>query len=53
MWNLDKGHELNDLECGFFVVRFFSKADYLHVLEGGPWIRMGHYLSVIKWRLNF
>lgn len=34
LWNLDKGHELIDLEEGYFVVRFFSRVDYIHVLEG-------------------
>lgn len=53
LWNLEKGHELIDLEGGYFVVRFFTRADYLHVLEGGPWIILGHYLIVMCWRPNF
>lgn len=53
LWNLDKGYELTDLEEGFFIVRFFSRPDYLHVLEGGPWIILGHYLMVSKWRPKF
>lgn len=24
--------------------------DYLHILEGGPWIILGHYVTVVKWR---
>lgn len=36
LWNLPKGCELIDLEGGYYVVRFFSREDYFHVLEGGP-----------------
>lgn len=53
LWRLDHGFELTDLEDGYFIVRFFSPPDYLHVLEGGPWIILGHYLTVMKWRLKF
>lgn len=35
-------------EGGFFVVRFYSREDYTHVLEGRPWIVMGHYLSSVN-----
>lgn len=35
------------------MVRFFSKEDYYRVLENGPWILLGHYLFVSKWRPNF
>lgn len=38
---------------GFFVVRFYSKEDYIHVLTEGPWIILGHYLKMSKWRPNF
>ncbi|KAI5672944.1 hypothetical protein M9H77_13308 [Catharanthus roseus] len=27
--------------------------DYMHVLENGPWVIMGHYLTVFKWQPNF
>lgn len=53
LWNLPQGCELIDLEGGYYVVRFFSREDYMHVLEGGPWIILGHYLTVTKWRPNF
>lgn len=45
IWLLEKGFELTDLEEGFFIVRFFAEADYMLVLEGGPWVILGHYLS--------
>lgn len=34
------------------MARFFSREDYLHVLHGGPWIVLGHYLTVSKWKPN-
>lgn len=53
LWGLQWGYELIDMEHGFFLARFFTREDYLRVLEGGPWIVMGHYLTVTKWRPNF
>lgn len=53
LWGLQWGYELIDLEHGFFLARFFSREDYLRVLEGGPWTVMGHYLTIAKWRPNF
>lgn len=47
------GYELTDLAEGYYVVRFFSWEDYLHVLEGGPWLILGHYLTVMKWSPKF
>lgn len=53
LWQLEWGCELIDLEKGFYVARFFSDADYTRVLEGGPWVITGHYLTVTKWKPNF
>lgn len=53
LWKLEKGHELINLEGGYYVVRFFTREDYFKALEGGPWIILGHYLTVVKWRPNF
>lgn len=53
LWQLWKAFELTDLEEGFFIVRFYSREDYLHVLEGGPWVILGHYLTVMRWRPLF
>lgn len=53
LWQLEWGCKLIDLEKGFYVARFFSEADYTRVLEEGPWLIMGHYLAVMKWRPNF
>lgn len=53
LWNLELGYELTDLVEGYYVVRFFSREDYLHVLEGGPWVILGYYLIVMKWSPKF
>lgn len=46
------GFHLMDLEDGSYLVRFYSKVDYYHVLENGPWIVLEHYLTVNRWRPN-
>lgn len=53
LWKLEWGCELIDLEKGFYVARFYSAEDYNRVLEGEPWIILGHYLTVTKWKPNF
>lgn len=53
LWKFEWGSEIIDLEKGYFLVRFYSRKDYMHVLENGPWVIMGHYLTVFKWRPNF
>lgn len=50
---LERDCEIIDLESGFFLTRFYSKRDYLHVLNNGPWVILGHYLTLTKWRQNF
>lgn len=42
-----------DMQKGNLVARFYSKEDYMKVLEGGPWMVLGHYLAISKWRPNF
>lgn len=53
LWQLDKGCELVDMQKGHLVARFYSKEDYIKVLEGGPWMVLGHYLAISMWRPNF
>lgn len=53
LWGLSEGCVITDLEEGYYIVRFYTKADYQYVLEGGPWIIQGHYLNVMKWRPYF
>ncbi|KAI5664275.1 hypothetical protein M9H77_23598 [Catharanthus roseus] len=53
LWKFEWGSEIIDLEKGYFLVRFYSRKDYMHVLENRPWVIMGHYLTIFKWRPNF
>lgn len=53
LWNLDNGCELIDLDKRYMIARFYSREDYTSVLNGGPWMVMGHYLTITKWRPNF
>lgn len=41
-----------DLGYDYFLFKFEKKADYKHVLEGGPWVIGGHYLTVRQWSPN-
>lgn len=53
LWMLSGRLEIIDLEEGFYVVRFYNPEDYWHVLNNGPWIIQGHYLTITKLRPGF
>lgn len=53
LWHLELGFDLTDLEEDYYVVRFFMRNDYMKVLEGGPWVILGHYLTVTRWKPKF
>lgn len=42
-----------DIDKGYVVARYYSAEDYQKVLTGGSWTVMGHYLTIMKWKLNF
>lgn len=52
-WQLENDCEIIDIDKGFLVACFYSRDDYLKVLEGGPWVVFGHYLTISKWCPNF
>lgn len=45
--------EMIDINDGYVIVRFYSAKDYTKVMDGGPWMVMGHYLTIVKRRPNF
>lgn len=49
LWKLEDNCELVVLDKAYYLVCFYSKANYLKVLRGGSWIVLGHYLSIMKW----
>lgn len=48
LWKMENGFQLIDIDGGIFIARFYTRDDYLRVLEDGPWIILGHYLSMSK-----
>ncbi|KAJ4846737.1 hypothetical protein Tsubulata_010219 [Turnera subulata] len=53
LWKLRGAVKVIDLDCNFYMVSFLNKADRLKVLTDGPWILLGHYLTVEAWRPQF
>lgn len=53
LWNLSGNFELIDLQNKFFLVRFVEVVDYEQVLYDEPWMIIGHYLTVQRWKLEF
>lgn len=53
VWQLQDDCKIIDIDKGYFIARFYSRADYLKALEGGPWMVLGHYLMVQRWKPNF
>lgn len=53
VWKLEMGCELVDIDKGYIVARFYTQEDYYRVLNGGPWMVMGNYITITKWRPNF
>ncbi|XP_020265392.1 uncharacterized protein LOC109840960 [Asparagus officinalis] len=53
LWQIVGRYRIIDLGKDYFLFKFHRKADYQHVLEGGPWIVGGHYLTVRRWSPYF
>ncbi|XP_050217298.1 uncharacterized protein LOC126668126 [Mercurialis annua] len=53
MWNFTQGFDVIDLENDYFLVKLKSGGDVEAVLTGGPWVMLGHYLSVQSWSPKF
>lgn len=53
LWKLEEDPDLIDLGEGLYLVRLYHKNDYLHLLQGGPWVIMGHYLVIQKGKPDF
>lgn len=53
LWELENRCEMIDINDGYVIVRFYSAKDYTKVMDGGPWMVMGHYLTIVKRRPNF
>ena len=53
IWQLQHSIDVVDVGEGYYLARFTCKADYVHVLLDGPWVILGHYLTVSKWCPDF
>ena len=53
LWKTTMGFSVIDLENNYFLVRFRSVGDVVDALTKGPWLIMGHYLTVQPWTPSF
>ncbi|XP_050222758.1 uncharacterized protein LOC126672849 [Mercurialis annua] len=53
MWNFVERFDVIDLENNYFLVKFRNGQDMQSVITGGPWVMLGHYLSVEAWHPEF
>lgn len=49
MWKPAGGFKLTELDGGCYMVKLENEADYQKVMLGGPWVVLGHYLTVHPW----
>lgn len=49
LWKPKSGFKLTELEGGCYLVRLHCNSDYQKALLGGPWVVLGHYLTVHPW----
>ncbi|XP_031131691.1 uncharacterized protein LOC116033077 [Ipomoea triloba] len=53
MWISEANFDLIALDQDYFVAKFESLRDYEFAKYEGPWIILGHYLTVQEWEPNF
>uniref|UniRef100_A0A5K1FR12 CCHC-type domain-containing protein n=1 Tax=Nymphaea colorata TaxID=210225 RepID=A0A5K1FR12_9MAGN len=53
LWVLQGNYRIVDLGIDYFLIKFEKMEDYKQVLDGGPWVIGGHYLTVRQWTSNF
>ncbi|XP_031097172.1 uncharacterized protein LOC116001433 [Ipomoea triloba] len=52
LWKPEASFDLIAIDQEFFLARFESLRDYEFAKFEGPWIILGHYLTVQEWRPN-
>lgn len=52
IWNM-QGTKVVDMGCGYFLVQFLKKGDYLEAVLEGSWLVSGSYLQVQDWTPKF
>ncbi|OMO53937.1 reverse transcriptase [Corchorus capsularis] len=53
LWRIEGKYRIIDLGNDYFCFKFQKRKDCKHVLDGGPWVISGHYLTVRQWTHNF
>ena len=53
LWPNIGGFSIIDLDNGYYLVRFCSKNAVEFVRTQGPWVTLGHYLTVQQWTPHF
>ncbi|KAJ8765061.1 hypothetical protein K2173_010538 [Erythroxylum novogranatense] len=53
MWKLSGPMKIVDLDNEFFLINFLDAEDYDYAITQGPWVLLGHALSVQLWRSTF
>ncbi|KAJ4849251.1 hypothetical protein Tsubulata_037657 [Turnera subulata] len=53
LWKPTRSIKIVDSENDFYLVRMDCEEDYYHALADGPWVIMGHALSVQPWDSSF
>ncbi|KAJ4824999.1 hypothetical protein Tsubulata_028176 [Turnera subulata] len=53
LWKPSRPMKVVDLENDFYLVRLQCEEDYYHALADGPWVIMGHALSLQPWNSSF
>ncbi|XP_050216203.1 uncharacterized protein LOC126667275 [Mercurialis annua] len=53
LWNFVDSFDVIDLDNDYFLVKFRNDYDLKSVITGGPWVMLGHYLSVQEWCPSF
>ncbi|KAJ4823013.1 hypothetical protein Tsubulata_009217 [Turnera subulata] len=53
LWHLRGEFRVIDLDHNYYLVKLANTSDYLHVITGGPWVILDHYLTVEPWQPNF
>lgn len=53
LWNPSSIPKVIDMEDGFILIKFDNDRDMYTALLGGPWVILGHYLTVQRWCPSF
>ncbi|XP_028785472.1 uncharacterized protein LOC114741381 [Neltuma alba] len=53
LWRPTRNFKLTGLDDGCYMVKFDNEWDYQNAMLGGPWVVLGHYLTVHPWEPTF